>query len=200
MTAAPSTIHRLNRVLIVLALVLTGGAGLVYLGVRAQDKPPVQTGGDPNAEDPWKVIAEALGREGEMNINVYTVTFQRDDLDVQNELGYIPPQAGLKHEFHFYRCDCGKMSVVGQFCVAEYEANDVMDALRATAGFKVASVAPMFMGEQPRILAIRFQGEGGSRPLAETLKGALEWTGEARMAPATRPVENGDEAPMTKPQ
>ena len=80
------------------------------------------------------------------------------------------------------------MSVVGQFCVAEYEANDVMDALRSTAGLKIVSVAPMLLEETPRILSLRFQGEGGAQQLAATLREALDWTGEARMAPASQPV------------
>jgi len=71
--------------------------------------------------------------------------------------------------------------------VAEYESNDVIDALRGGM-MKVASVAPMLQGEHPRMTIVRFQGSGGSQQLAKTLKSALEWTGEARMAPATKPT------------
>ena len=134
----------------------------------------------------WDAIGKALGVSGELKDGVYTVTLPRKDLEIRTDDGEVP--AGLlKHEFQFYRCDCGKMNVVGQFAVVEYESNDVIDALRGGM-MKVASVAPMFQGEHPRMLVVRFQGGGGSEQLAKTLKAALEWTGEARMAPATRPA------------
>jgi hypothetical protein len=72
------------------------------------------------------------------------------------------------------------MNVVGQLVVADYEANDVIDALRE-GHVKVVSVGPMFLGERPRVLVVRFQGEGGSTTIARTIKSAIEWTGEARM-------------------
>jgi hypothetical protein len=181
-----SMLNRLNALLIALAVLLTGSAGMLYLSARAQQKPP-QTGGDPNAEDAWAVIEQVLGTKGTMDRGLYRVTLEREDLDVQMEAGAVPAGA-LRSEFDFFRCDCGKMNVVGQFCVADYEANDVMDALRQGAGMKVASVAPMFMGDHPRVLAIRFQGEGGARQLASLIHEALGWMGEARMAPATRPT------------
>jgi hypothetical protein len=134
----------------------------------------------------WDGIGKELGVEGVLADGVYTVTLLRKDLEVHTEDGPIP--AGLlKHEFQFHPCDCGKMNVAGQFCVVEYESNDVIDALRGGM-MKVASVAPMFQGEHPRMMIVRFQGSGGSQQLANTLKSALEWTGEARMAPATKPA------------
>lgn len=135
----------------------------------------------------FDVIGKTLGIDGTLNDGVYTVTLTRGDLGVQHEDGPVPAGV-LKTEFQFYRCDCGKMNVVGQFTVADYESNDVIDALRGGM-MKVASVSPMLMNEHPRLLIVRFQGGGGSQQLAITLKAALEWTGEARMAPATRPVE-----------
>lgn len=181
--------RKLNRFLIFVAVAIAAVATATLLTVRAGDEPVVhESTVDPVAD--WKSIPEILGIEGEMGPQVYTVTIERDDLEVQNTNGFIPPAAGLSHQFHFFRCPCGKMNVVGQFCVAEYEANDVMDALRATTGFKIVSVAPMLLEETPRIVALRFQGEGGASELAKTLKSALEWTGEARMAPSTQAAES----------
>jgi hypothetical protein len=134
----------------------------------------------------WDAIGKELGLTGELKDGVYTAALIRRDLEIHNDDGDLPPGI-LKHEFQFYRCDCGKMNVVGQFAVVEYESNDVIDALRGGM-MKVASIAPMFQGEHPRMLLVRFQGAGGSAQLAKTIKSALEWTGEARMAPATRPV------------
>jgi hypothetical protein len=135
----------------------------------------------------WKLFTDILGRPGTLNDHVYTITVPRDDLDVSIEGGPVPVEAGLASTFHFYLCDCGKVNVVGQFTVLDFEANDVIDELREGM-IKVVAVSPMFLGDRPRITSVRFQGEGGGRQLTSTLKAALEWTGEARNAPSTRPV------------
>jgi hypothetical protein len=134
-------------------------------------------------EQAWKAIAAALGRPGELKDAVYRVVFLRDDLDVTVEGNDVPTAAGLASEFHFYRCPCGRINVVGQFVVADYEANDVIDALRGGA-IEVASVGPLLLHEKPRLLLIRFFGENRSGgALAKTLRTALSWTGKERMAP-----------------
>ena len=138
----------------------------------------------------WKAIAAALGKAGELRDGVYTVAFPRDDLEVEIEGNLVPPAAGIASEFRFYRCPCGRINVVGQFVVADYEANDVIDALRQPpdARIEVASVGPLLVHERPRLTLVRFFGEnkrGGA--LAKTLRTALSWTGKERMAP--QPVQ-----------
>jgi uncharacterized protein YceK len=132
--------------------------------------------------DPWAQISAELGRAGVLKNDLDTFTFPRDDLNVTIEGMDVPTGAGLETVFWFYRCSCGKMSVVGQFVVADYEANDVIDSLRA-GQMKVASVAPLLLYEKPRLLLIRFQAEGEPTPMAKTLREALRWTGKERMAP-----------------
>ena len=78
------------------------------------------------------------------------------------------------------------MRVVGQFCCADYEANDVIDAIRPGAMIEVANVGPMFISDKPRVTIVRFQGEGDAAALAKLLKSALGWMGDARSA--TQPV------------
>jgi hypothetical protein len=134
-------------------------------------------------EQAWNSIRAALGKPGDFRDGVLTFTFPRADLDITLQGNDIPVAAGLASEFRFYRCPCGLLNVVGQFLVADYEANDVVDALRA-GHVEVASVGPFMLHERPRLLLIRFQGEnkhGGE--LAKTLRTALSWTGEERMAP-----------------
>jgi hypothetical protein len=131
----------------------------------------------------WKAIAEVMAVEGVLKDGVYTFTFPRDDLEITVDGWDVPAGAGLESQFRFYRCPCGKMLVMGQYCVADYEANDVLDALRQ-GHVTVASVGPMLLFERPeQLMLIRFQGEGKAGELAKTLKSALEWMGEARMAP-----------------
>jgi hypothetical protein len=144
---------------------------------------PADEGEDETDEQAWNSIRAALERSGDLRDGVLTFTFPRSDLDITLQGNDIPVAAGLASEFRFYRCPCGLLNVIGQFLVADYEANDVLDALRA-GHVEVASVSPFLLHERPRLLLIRFQGEnkrGGA--LAKTLRTALSWTGEERMAP-----------------
>jgi hypothetical protein len=144
---------------------------------------PADEAEDETDEQAWNSIRAALGKSGEFREGVLTFTFPRTDLDITLQGNDIPVAAGLASEFYFYRCPCGMLNVIGQFVVADYEANDVLDALRA-GHVEVASVGPFMLHERPRLLLVRFQGEnkrGGA--LAKTLRTALSWTGEERMAP-----------------
>src|SRR5690606_2843822 len=108
-----------------------------------------------------KALADALGAtDTAVKGKVFTLTLPRTDLDTRNLIfGEIPAEAGLATTLHVWRCDCGKYYVIGQYCVADYESNDVLDSL-VRGHMKVASVAPMLLEEKPRIVLIRFQGEG----------------------------------------
>ncbi len=130
----------------------------------------------------WAEVSAILGKPGTLKDDVYTITVPRDDLRVTIEGMAVPTSAGLESVFWFYRCTCGKTSVVGQFVTADYEANDVIDALRA-GRMKVASLSPLLMYEKPHLILIHFQGEGEPGPMAKTLREALRWTGKERMAP-----------------
>ncbi len=118
-----------------------------------------------------RVLKAGVLREG-----VYTVSYPRTDLFVANDMGRIPVGAGLETEFHFFLCSCGKTQVVGEFCVSEEEGNNVMDELRA-GEMTVVSMSNMLLNERPRVMAVRFQGEGSAQGLAGTLKKALKWAG-----------------------
>ena len=138
---------------------------------------------DETDEQAWQSIRAALGQEGALRDDILSFLFPRDDLEVTIQGNDTPVAAGLASDFRFYRCPCGLLNVLGQFVVADYEANDVIDALRE-GHIEVASVGPMLLHERPRLLLIRFQGEnkrGGA--LARTLRAALSWTGKERMAP-----------------
>jgi hypothetical protein len=163
---------------------------------RAPDQPhtkPValaQSTTDDKAPDPaaeavdWKKdVADVLGRPGVLNAKeqVYTVTIPRDDIDLKIDGMSVPTAAGIASTFHFYLCSCGKTSVLGEFIVVDYEANDVIDALRPGAIIRVTAVSPIAIGDKPRLLSVRFHGEGDAAPMAKLIKEALRWTGEARL-------------------
>ena len=128
----------------------------------------------------WKAVADVIGTSGELKDEVYTITIPREDLSVSIDGMPIPAAAGLAHRFHFFLCSCGKTIVVGEFCVPDYEANDVMDALRAGALLRVGSASNLFIGDNSKMMCVRFQGEGDPLVMAKLVKQALNWTGEAR--------------------
>jgi hypothetical protein len=130
----------------------------------------------------WKIITNALERDGTRKDAVLVVTVPRDDLFVAIDGMDVPTAAGVESIFSFWHCSCGKTSVVGQFCVADYESNDVIDALRA-GHMEVASIGPMVLHSRVSPLLLRFQGEGKAADIARALREALRWTGKERMAP-----------------
>ena len=138
---------------------------------------------DETDEQAWQSIRAALAQEGKLADGVLSFLYPRDDLEVTVNGYDTPSAAGVASDFRFYRCPCGLINVIGQFVVADYEANDVIDALRA-GHVEIASVGPMLIHERPRLLLVRFLGENkrGGR-LAQTLRTALSWTGKERMAP-----------------
>jgi hypothetical protein len=150
--------------------------------------PPAQTA---DAPIDWKKeIGDVLVPSGPLHAalnekqQVYTVTISRDDLDVTIDGMSVPIAAGIASTFHFYRCSCGKISVLGEFIVVDYEANDVIDALRPGNTIQVTAVSQVAIGVRPPLLSVRFHGEGEATPLAKLIREAMRWTGTERMKPA----------------
>ena len=147
------------------------------------------------AEDPsitpapydWSQLDHVIGTRGELKDDVYTLTLPRGDLNVAVDGMDVPAAAGIASVFHFFRCPCGRIRVVGQFVCAEWESNDVIDAIRQGDMIAVASMSPMFVAAKPQVMVLRFQGEGDGPALAQLLKAGLGWIGPARSA--TQPIK-----------
>ncbi len=152
-------------------------------------------GAEDDAET-WRQIAAAFGREGVLKDGVYTLAVPRDDLQVDIEGMPVPAGAGVASEFHFYRCPCGKIIAIGQFCLTDYEVNDVIDALRE-GHVAVASLGPMLLYGRPRVVLLRYQGEGRGGELAKAIRAALSWTGPERLGGAP-PAAPPAPAPATR--
>jgi hypothetical protein len=171
-----------------LALILI--VGLASFHLPAADNPLSPAAPDEQAEktklDPAhiKMFTEALGaKPGVSAGRVHTLSLPRTDLEVRTlEMGEIPTEAGLASTFRIFRCSCGKYYVVGEFCVVDYESQDVIDCLRK-GQMQIASVAPMLFQDTPRIVLVRFQGEGQPEALAKTFKDTVQWIGENRTKP-----------------
>jgi hypothetical protein len=137
----------------------------------------------------YEVLSEKLKLKGVERDEVITFTVPRDDLLVSTrDIGTIPTAAGMASTFHFFRCPCGKLNVVGDFLVADYEANDVVDELRQVPDIQVASVAPVLLMEHPRLLSVRFAGQASADDVARAVRAALDRTGDARNPKPNRPV------------
>ena len=133
----------------------------------------------------FRRLDEAFGRDGiagEVKDGVYRLVRPRSDLFVTMDGMDVPAGAFVESDFRFWRCPCGKLLVNGQFVLADYEVNDVLDELHK-GKLHVVTVAPLLLHEHPRLLMVRFQGEGRARDLARALQSALSYTGEARSAP-----------------
>jgi hypothetical protein len=169
----------LIRLLLLLSLLLAGCKSAQPQSSDnpwAVDLPPRAATTAPAAD--YAAIQKVLG-QGTLSNGVLTIVFPRTDLRVDNELGDIPVEAGLASTLHFFPCPCGRMSMVGQLCVLEHEANDLIEEF-AAARIKVVSVGPMLLGERPRLLMIRIQADGAPAKLATSLDTALSWTGPRR--------------------
>jgi len=138
---------------------------------------------EPTDEQVLRAIADAMGKPGELKDGVYTYVYPRGDLELTIQGNDVPAAAGIYSLFHFYRCPCGRINVIGQFVLADYETNDVIDELR-NGHLEVTSVGPLLLHERPRLMLIRFFGEmKRADELARAVRAALDWTGRDRMPP-----------------
>jgi uncharacterized protein DUF1259 len=156
-------------------LVLIPGGRLLSQDRPADDLPTTMPSAADTAalEKDFQEKTAVLGGIRLFEQSVLTIRLPRADLWVQNDMGEIPTAAGIESIFYFYRCPCGKDKVVGQLAVADFEVNDVLDALRK-GQIDMVSLGAMFLGDKPRMMALRFQGEGDAAELAKTLKEALK--------------------------
>jgi hypothetical protein len=130
----------------------------------------------------FRQLNETFKRKGDVKDGVYRLVTPRADLTVTMDGRDVATGAFLESDFRFWRCPCGKLLVNGQFVLADYESNDVVNELQ-TGGLHVVSIGPLLLHEQPRLLVVRFQGEGDARGLASTLRSALSYTAEERSKP-----------------
>ena len=130
----------------------------------------------------FRQLDETFKRKGEVKSGVYRLVTPRSDLMVTMDGRDVATGAFLESDFRFWRCPCGKLLVNGQFVLVDYESNDVVNELQK-GHLHVVSIGPLLLHEQPRLLMIRFQGEGDAPGIASTLRSALSYTGEERSKP-----------------
>jgi Domain of Unknown Function (DUF1259) len=152
----------------------------LLLGCTTNNNPPVSlvqiyppAATQPDSPEYWRTLTQSLHGQQIVSDDSFAVIVPRDDIDLESEMGQIPISAGIASKFYFFRCPCGKVKLLGEFIVCDYEADDVLDALRA-GKFSVISVAPILQNTRPSMESIRFQGEGEGPDLVKTLRDALD--------------------------
>jgi uncharacterized protein DUF1259 len=165
----------LNRISTLMLCVLMGCASV------PPGAPSTQPAASFHDDSPkfWRGLTAPLhGNQATLD-GCFAVTVPRDDIDLESEMGQIPTSAGIESRFYFYRCECGKVKVLGDFLACGYESDDVLDALRA-GKFDIVSMSPILENARPTLVSIRFQAEGDGEDLVAALRAALDQTGKYR--------------------
>jgi hypothetical protein len=150
-------------------------SGCAAQGPAAQSRPS----GPADSPDWWRQVTLSLHGRQIPSDDSFAVIVPRNDIDLESDMGQIPISAGIASRFYFFRCPCGKVKTLGEFVVCDYEANDVLDAIRA-GKFDVVSLSPILHNTRPSMVSIHFQGEGDAEDIVKTLRKALDQTGRIR--------------------
>lgn len=125
--------------------------------------------------DDWQRVAQALGRSGEDQDDVYRVAFPRTDLRVR--VGGVNVRAGLAlTSWAAFQKVGDATMVMGDLVLLTMEVSPVLSKL-AEAGIEVTAVHNHLLGEQPRVMYVHYHGHGDAAQLAAALRQALALTG-----------------------
>lgn len=139
--------------------------------------PQTRPSGQLDTPDTWRQLTQCLRGQQIPSADSFAVIVPRSDIDLESEMGQIPISAGIASKFYFFRCPCGKVKVLGEFVVCDYETGDVLDAIRG-GQFDVVSIAPILQNTRPSMVSIRFQAEGDGEDIVKALRDALDHTGK----------------------
>jgi len=158
---------RSRAMLLVLVVLLIGGC--------AVDVPATQPASSIPQDSPdwWRMLTAPLHGQQIASGDSFAVIVPRNEIDLESEMGQIPTSAGIASRFYFFRCPCGKVKLIGDFLACDYEADNVIDVLRA-GKFTVTSMSSILQNTRPNLVSIRFQAEGEGEDLVATLRKALD--------------------------
>lgn len=130
-------------------------------------------------------IARAIGRQGQLQGDVYKISLPRTDLDVR--VGDVKIRAGLAlGSWVAFRATGSDAIVDGDLVLTERELDPVIARLFAS-GLQITAVHNHLVGETPRVMYVHIWGTGNAAKLAAGVRGALDATAtplEAASAPA----------------
>ena len=144
--------------------------------------------------DPWKPIADALGRSGkEQPGEVYKVGMPRGDMHVTVDGVVLKPALALGSWVAFRKMGSQTM-VMGDLVLSEDEVEPVMLKLQQS-GIEQTALHNHVLHETPRVIYMHISGHGDGVKLASALKEALALTGTpAPVPPAAAPADLGLDA------
>src|SRR3954453_1562265 len=127
-------------------------------------------------------IDQALGRSGQIQGDVYRVSFPRTDLTVTVDGTGIRPGFALG-SWGAFRSTGADAIAHGDLVLTEAEVDPVISKL-FDGGLEITALHNHLLGETPRIMYLHFWGRGEPGKLAASLHDALAVTATPPAAPA----------------
>jgi hypothetical protein len=133
-----------------------------------------------------KAVEQAMGRSGELQDDVYKVSFPRKDLSVIVKGVTLKPGFALGTWIAFKQA--GKDAVLdGDLVLTEEEVGPVFRSLRKD-GIEVSALHNHLIGEMPRLMYLHIAGKGDAGQMAMHLKDALSLTATPMGPPSAKPL------------
>lgn len=125
-------------------------------------------------ENDWTAVEKVFNRKGNVQGNVYKLTFPRTDLKVAIGDFNIEPGLALTSWAAFMKMG-GKATVMGDMVLLNKEVGPVVARI-VSLGLQVTAIHNHLINETPAIKYLHFSGTGNEAQLAESLKGVLSAT------------------------
>jgi Domain of Unknown Function (DUF1259) len=148
--------------------------------------PPVQAQAQSTATLDIKAIEQAMGRGGDLQDDVYKVSFPRKDLSVSVKGVNLKPGFALGSWIAFKQA--GNDAVIdGDLVLTEEEVGPVFRTLRKE-GIEISALHNHLIGETPRVMYLHIAGKGDAGEMAMHLKDALSLTATPMGPPSAKPL------------
>jgi hypothetical protein len=146
-------------------------AALAFIGAAQAPTTPVPV---PKAPAGLDIVAidKAIGRAGQINGDVYRVTFPRTDLNVTIGGVVVKPGLALGSWAAFKSKTATQAVVHGDLVLTVPEVNPVISALQAH-NFEITALHNHVIDETPAVMYLHYWGEGSAVTLAENVRDAL---------------------------
>ncbi len=131
-------------------------------------------------------IDKAIGRSGQVQGDVYRISFPRSDLNVA--VGAVKVKPGLAlGSWAAFKANGGQAVVHGDLVLTESEVNPVISALQQH-NFEITALHNHLLNASPAIMYLHYWGQGPAPTLAQDLKDALSRSKTPLAAPPSSPA------------
>lgn len=136
----------------------------------------------------WQAVTHFLGRQGDLQGEIFRVTIPRNDLNVSIKGIPLEPELGLTNWFTFKPLAKGCL-LRGQLVLLEGEARKTIARLEKR-GFQTNPLPLQFPNMNPPIQYVEISGQGSGAHLAEVLRESLPFLGPLPVVSLTPQVES----------